>query len=107
MFALLASQVLSHTNTHPLSRFFIVSGPVEESSKHVSGKHGSLRSWFSLSVTISENFELLLHDRDLTFSVRFDGISRAIDNAGATTGRGLDPCVTACQQWRPLAALTC
>ena len=57
VFALLASQVLSHTNTHPLSRFFVVSRPVEESFKHVSGKHGSLRSCFSLSGTISENFD--------------------------------------------------
>ena len=36
--------------------------------------------------------QLLLHDRGFTFFVRFGGRSRAIDNAGATTDRGLPLC---------------
>ena len=41
-----------------------------------------------------------------TFLVRFGDINLAIDAACFTTDPGLNPCVTACQTWKPSPGLT-
>ena len=52
-----ASQLLSHIGTHPCTKFFVVEGPVEESSSMSRGSMSLIAAVFTLFDTPSANFD--------------------------------------------------
>ena len=104
---LLSGQLLSHVSSNTNSELFVMEGSVKESLEYVLGKHGSRRCCFTLSGTVSVNFDSCSSSvschcisatwSSCTFLVHLGDMSRAIDAACSTTDLGLNHCVTACQ----------